>query len=496
MHVFPKFFRINMNKILFSICCLVSFSVLRAQPYADHQTFSPAGKTVTVYTTASRTNYRLTQTEKFSFHELKQPLETQPCVFIDPRQQFQTFIGIGAALTDASAETFAKLPADKQKEVLTAYFDKDKGIGYTIARTNMASCDFSSGSYAYVDEGDAELKTFSVRHDDQYKIPFIKQALSSARGDLKLYVSPWSPPAWMKDNQNVLQGGKLLPQYRQSWANHFVKFIKAYEAKGIPIWGLTVQNEPMAKQKWESCIFTAEDERDFIRDYLGPTLHKQGLADKKLIAWDHNRDLIYHRSSVLLNDTVARKFIWGIGFHWYETWTGSGMQFENLKRVNETFPDHKLIFTEGCAESFDLPMINEWRLGERYGFSLINDFNSGTVAWTDWNILLDETGGPNHVGNFCFSPVHADTKTGKLTYTNSYYYLGHFSKFIKPGARRISVSSSRDKLMATGFVNPDNSIVVVVMNASDQELQYNLWMDGAAVETKSLPHSIVTMIIE
>lgn len=467
-----------------------------AQPSQDPTEPWFANKRVTVYTTALQTDYRLTETGTVSFREFRQPLETQPCVFLDPKQKFQTYIGVGAALTDASAETFAKLPVEQQKELLTAYFDKEKGIGYTIARTNIASCDFSSGSYAYVDEGDVSLKSFNVRHDEKFKIPFIKQAFAAAGGNLKLYVSPWSPPAWMKDNNNVLQGGKLLPQFRQSWADHYVKFIQTYENKGIPVWGLTVQNEPMAKQKWESCIFTAEEERDFIRDYLGPTLWKNGLSDKKLIAWDHNRDLIFHRSSILLNDSVARKFIWGIGFHWYETWTGSGMQFENLKRVNETFPDHSLIFTEGCAESFDLGAIKEWRLGERYGLSLINDFNSGTVAWTDWNILLDEKGGPNHVGNFCFAPVHADTRTGKLVYTNSFYYLGHFSKFIQPGARRISVSSSRDKLMATGFINPDNSIVVVVMNASNDKMPYNLWIDGAAVETTSLPHSIVTMVIK
>jgi glucosylceramidase len=164
--------------------------------------------------------------------------------------------------------------------------------------------------------------------------------------------------------------------------------------------------------------------------------------------------------------------------------------------VNESFPDKSLIFTEGCVERFELPRVTEWRLGERYGTSLINDFNSGTVAWTDWNILLDETGGPNHVGNFCFAPVHADTRTGKLIYTNSYYYLGHFSKFIKPGAKRIVSSSSRAKLITTAFANPDGSIAVVVMNTSDEELTYNLWIAGNGTETKSLPHSINTLIVK
>jgi glucosylceramidase len=299
----------------------------------------------------------------------------------------------------------------------------------------------------------------------------------------------------MKDNNNMLKGGKLLPQYRQAWANYYVKFIQAYEARNIPVWGLAVQNEPMATQRWESCIFTAEDERDFIKEYLGPTLAKNGMSSKRLIAWDHNRDLMYQRASTLHNDAAAAKYIWGIGFHWYETWTGGGMQFDNLKRVAEAFPAQSLIFTEGCAESFRPERINEWVLGEKYGRSIINDLNCGTVGWTDWNILLDDKGGPNHVGNFCFAPVHADA-SGKLVYTNAYYYLGHFSKFIRPQAKRIVSSSSRDKLLTTAFVNADGKIAVVVMNTSDEKITYHLWMDGQAAEVSALPRSIVTVVVE
>lgn len=455
-----------------------------------------AQKKITVYTTASQSDLRLTQNAELSFKEFKQPLETQPCVFVDPANTFQSFIGIGAALTDASAETFAKLPKPEQQELLRAYFDKDKGIGYTLARTTIHSCDFSSGSYTYVSDNDTELKSFNVAHDEQYRIPFIKQAIQAAGGKLTMYVSPWSPPSWMKDNNSMLQGGKLKPEARQQWANYYVKFIKTYEAKGIPIWGLSVQNEPMAKQRWESCIFTAEEERDFIKQYLGPTLQKAGMSSKKLIAWDHNRDLLYQRASVILNDKEAAKYVWGIGFHWYETWTGGPMQFDNLRLVNQAFPGKNLIFTEGCKEKFHIDSVNNWSLGEKYGYSMINDFNNGTVAWTDWNILLDETGGPNHVGNFCFAPVHADTRTGKLIYTNAYYYIGHFSKFIRPGAKRIGASSSRAQLQTTAFANTDGSIVVIVMNTTDQKLPYHLWLKGNGAATESLPHSISTIVIK
>ena len=424
-----------------------------------------------------------------------QPKETQPCVFIDPSKTFQTFIGIGGALTDASAETFAMLPKEKQKEILQAYYDPKKGIGYTLARTNIHSCDFSSGSYTYVADGDKELKTFSVAHDEQYRIPFIKQAIAAAGGKLTLFASPWSPPAWMKDNNNMLHGGKLKPEYYQGWANYYAKFIKAYAKEGIPVWGLTIQNEPMATQTWESCVYTAEEERDFLKNYLGPTLKREGLSDKKIIVWDHNRDLVYQRASTLFNDPEAAKYAWGLGFHWYEDLSGGDQVYDNIKRVKESFPAKNILFTEGCNGPFNMKQINDWNWGERYGRSMINDFNNGTVGWTDWNVLLDENGGPNHVQNFCFAPVHADTKTGKIFYMNAYYYIGHFSKFIRPGAKRIISSSSRSPLMSTAFRNTDGSIAVIVMNQSDKNIPYYLWIKGKGAQVTSLPHSIATIIL-
>lgn len=462
---------------------------------AETQNFSVADKKVSVFTTAENTELRISPTETLSFKPMPQPLETQICVFVEPKRTFQTFLGIGAALTDSSAETFAKLPKDKQEEFLTAYFDKDKGIGYTLGRTNIHSCDFSSGSYTYVDEGDKDLKTFNVEHDRKYRIPFIKRAIAKAGGKLTMFASPWSPPPFMKTTGTMLKGGKLKPEFAASWANYYPKFIKAYEKEGIPIWGISVQNEPMATQKWESCIYSAEEERDFLKNHLGPTMAKQGFSDRKIIVWDHNRDLIYQRVNTIMSDPEAAKYAWGIGFHWYETWAGGEQMIDNVKLVHQSYPDKNLIFTEGCAESFNMERVKNWGLGERYGYSMINDFNSGTVGWTDWNILLDEKGGPNHVGNFCFAPVHADTKTGELIYTNSYYYIGHFSKFIKPGAKRIAAAPSRSQLISTAFQNTDGKISVVVMNKTDKEVSYFLWIDGNAAETKIPAHSIQTLVL-
>ncbi|MBS1933987.1 MAG: glycoside hydrolase family 30 protein, partial [Bacteroidetes bacterium] len=325
--------------------------------------------------------------------------------------------------------------------------------------------------------------------------PFIKDAIAAAGGKLTLFCSPWSPPAWMKTNNDMLHGGKLKPEYYQAWANYFVKFIKTYDAEGIPIWGASIQNEPMATQKWESCIYSAEDERDFLKKNLGPTLEKEGLGDKKIIVWDHNRDLLYQRASTLLEDPDAAKYVWGVGFHWYEDWSGGTQMFENVRRVKEAFPDKNLIFTEGCNDKFKFDSIKNWSLGERYGRSMINDFNNGTVGWTDWNVLLDETGGPNHVGNFCYAPIHADTKTGQLIYTNSYYYIGHFSKFIRPGAKRVAAAPSRSPFLTTAFLNEDGKLVVVVMNQTSQKIPYKLWIAGKAADITALPHSIATLVL-
>ncbi len=465
----------------------------KPNPEVQSTTYSAKGKTAQVFTTAMNTNLRLDKTGEFSFKKGKQALETQNSVFINPAKAYQTFLGIGGAITDASAEVFAKLPTDKQEELLNAYYTKD-GIAYSLLRVSIHSADFGSESFTYVSDEDPELRTFTIAHDQQYRIPMIHKALETAGGKLTTYASPWSPPPFMKSNGQMLQGGKLLPEFYQSWANYFTLFIDAYEKEGIPIWGVTIQNEPMAVQRWESCIYTAEEERDFLKNFLGPTFEAKGLGEKNIIVWDHNRDLITDRANVIFNDPEAAKYAWGIGFHWYENWAGGDPKYDNLEQVQEAFGDKNLLFTEGCNEAFDPEKYQYWPNAERYGEAMINDFNRGTVGWTDWNILLDENGGPNHVGNFCFAPIHADTKTGELIYTPSYYYIGHFSKFIVPYARRISTSSSISFLQSTTFQNPDGSMVTVVMNDTDDAMDYSLYVDLQTIQTTIPARAIQTIL--
>jgi glucosylceramidase len=445
--------------------------------------------TVDVYLTARDTGQRLARIETPPLASGSVRTEKEQRVFVDPAKTFQTVIGIGGALTDAAAETYAKLPPATQRELIRAYYDPQNGIGYTLGRTQINSCDFSSHTYTYVADGDRELKTFSIAPDEQYRIPLIKAALAEAKGQLTLFASPWSPPGWMKDTGDMLHGGKLKPEMRDAWARYFVAFVRAYQQAGIPLWGVTVQNEPMAVQKWESCIYTGEEEKNFVRDHLGPIFAKSGLGGTKIIIWDHNRTWIYPRAQVVLDDPAAAKYIWGIGYHWYME-----DAFDNVRRVKEAYPQTHLLFTEACNYPYDRAKLSDWNWGENYGRSMIADSNNGVEGWTDWNILLDEHGGPNHVGNFCYAPVHADTATGKLMYMNSYYYIGHLSKFVRPGAQRVTSSSTTDALKTTAFRNRDGSVAVIVMNETDAPKAFRLTFAKEDEPLTSPAHSIMTAV--
>jgi glucosylceramidase len=457
-------------------------------------TAAAAATTVQVWTTSPAPDQRLAHTETTTLRPGAQPPESDVSIFVRPAQRDQTMLGIGGAITDASAEVFARLSPAKQAELMTAYYDPQRGIGYTLLRTTIHSSDFSSGSYTYVDEGDAALKTFSIAHDRRWRLPMLHAAIAAAGGHLTTYASPWSAPAFMKTNGSLLQGGQLKPEYADAWARYIAAFVHAYEAEGIPLWGITVQNEPMATQRWESMIFTAEEERDFLKNHLGPVMAKEGLGDRKIIVWDHNRDLMVQRAAVIFDDPQASRYAWGLGFHWYETWAGGAPMHANVAAVHRAWPQKHLLLTEATVEGFDPARLHDWKNAERYGSQIIRDLDAGAEGWTDWNVLLDEHGGPNHVGNFCFAPVHADSRTGELVYTPSYWYLGHFSKFIRPGARRVEATSSRSSLATTAFENTDGRLAVVVMNATDQPVAYRLFVgpDEAALTIPA--HAIQTLV--
>jgi glucosylceramidase len=481
-----------MRKTLLSLCAIsLTACTVSTEKQVESVVCEP---TAAVYLSAKDSALHLAKVaENMHLSPAEQPAEPECFVYVDTMHRFQTLVGIGGAITDAVAQNFAALPEDEQQHLLNAYYDVEKGIGYSLMRTTMNSCDFGTENYDYIQEGDTSLLSFDISHDEKYRLPLIKRIMDE-KGVMPLYVSTWTPPLWMKSNREYFHGGKLLPEYAGVWAAYFVKYIQALEERNIPVWGLSVQNEPMAVQTWESCIFTAEEERDFVKNHLGPALWKNGMKDKKLIVWDHNRDLLFHRASTILNDPEAAKYVWGVGYHWYETWTGAPMNFNAVSMTKQAFPDKELIFTEGCAEAFDASKIASWELGEKYAYSMINDFNAGAAAWTDWNILLDGKGGPNHVNNFCFAPVHVVADS--LYFTSAYYAIGHFSKFIRPGAQRVACCASRANFYATAFKNTDGSLVVVVQNPQNSSIDLKLIVQTSELKFALPPHSIASFVVE
>ncbi len=410
------------------------------------------------------------------------PFET---IIINPLELGQTIIGFGGAFTEASAYNLSRIDTSKRKKAIEAYFDPIKGLGYTIGRVSIHGCDFSLGSYLYIKDYDDSLESFDISRD-QIIIDLIKDAEKIAQQPIKILGSPWTPPFWMKDNQSPIRGGKLMPQYYQTWADYFVKFINAYQTKGVDIFAVSVQNEPAAVQRWDSCIYTGEDECAFVK-VLGPTLNQAGLGDKHILIWDHNRDIMVERAQAVLNDPEAYQYVWGTAFHWYEN-----EQFLNVKKLHDLYPEKHLLFTEGCQENG--PHFGEYQVGERYGRNIINDLKNYTEGYIDWNLFLDETGGPNHVNNLCSSPIMIKIFHEELIYMPAYYYIGHFSKFIRPGAIQMS-SKGTDKLLYVSFINPNKEQVIVIQNENEQD--YNILIKRLKNEIKITvdAHSISTIII-
>jgi glucosylceramidase len=439
---------------------------------------------VAVFLTAKNSKDRLTEKEPLLF---QQQIPDAPSVLVDSSHHFQVIEGFGGAFTEAAADTFYKLSPDIRAEILKAYFDPSAGNGYTLCRTHINSCDFSLGNYAYSEvPGDVELKHFSIERDRRKIIPMIKEAARVSGRPLRLLACPWSPPAWMKTNGQMNRGGKLKPEYREAWARYYVRYVEEYAREGLSIWGITVQNEPQAVQTWESCIYSAEEERDFVSDFLGPALENSGLLDSvKLLVWDHNRDLLYERAKMVYDDPKASRYVWGAAFHWY-----MGDNFENVRLTHDAYPDKHLLFSEGCVAG--VPHADEWETGERYGRSMLQDLNHWAAGWMDWNLLLDQRGGPNHKGNYCSAPLMAEVRKGTFTYHNSYYYIGHVTRFVRPGAQRIVSASTLDDLETTAFLNANGRIAVVVMNRSEKSIIFSLKYNGLAVLANSPPRSIGT----
>jgi glucosylceramidase len=404
-----------------------------------------------------------------------------------PAVTYQTMLGMGAAFTEAAAYTWSKMSRKKKKELLDLYFG-EKGACYTYCRTHIQSCDFALGNYAYVeDETDLKLKTFQIDRDRKYLIPLIKAALKKNK-NIFLLASPWSPPPFMKTNGEMNHGGKLKKEYYERWAAMIAKYVQEYRKNGISIGGVTVQNEPLATQTWDSCIFTAEEEREYVCSYLRSALDSLGGEKIDIMIWDHNKEKLVERAAETLATKDAGEKIKGVAFHWY-----TGDHFEEVQEVHRMFPNKELVLSEGCVEYSRNSTKNPVAYAERYAHDIIGNFNAGTNAFIDWNMYLDVQGGPNHAGNFCDAPVMCDPEADTFTVQKSYYYISHFSRFIQPGAKRMLLSRYTDKIEGTGFVNPDGSRAVVLLNKTGEPQIFTFCENENTCEFELTRHSIMTV---
>ncbi len=440
---------------------------------------------ITKIETNLKRNLLLHQTKDIPFYPIHNSIENQ-IIYINSDFTFQSLLGFGGAFTESTGYALSTVNKENYDNILDDYFSKD-GLNYSLCRLPIGSSDFSLESYSYSYKKD--LSDFTIEKDKKYIIPTIKSA-QKRNTDIKFLSSPWSPPAFMKDNNSLYNGGKLLNKYKKTWVEYLIKYIKAYLFEGIKIDYMTIQNEPNASQPWESCQYTSEEEADLLKNYLFPIFKKNNISTKFLI-WDHNKDSILERTLDCFVKNGAIDFASGIAFHWY-----TGSHFQNLNMINQLFPNKLLIHTEGCTGYSNFKSKDELSNAEMYASEIIGDFNNGVNGFIDWNMVLEYNGGPNHKKNYCNSPIMINkNKTGYIK-TPSYYYIAHFSKYIKPDAKRIHLSTFTDNILATAFQNPDKSIVIVLLNKNNFNIEYNLCYNNHVFHDNLDSHAIVTLKID
>ncbi len=476
--------------------------------------FSSAQKqlSVKVYETSASGN-KLTLIKDFS------DISVASVIKILPDQTFQTITGFGGSFTESSAYLLNKLSQENRIKILEAYFG-ESGAKYSLTRTHMNSCDFSLSHYSYAPvDGDKELKQFSVDEDKADIIPMIKDAMAVSKNGFKIISSPWTAPPWMKDNKSWL-GGKLLPEYYDTWALFFSKYIDAYKAEGIDIWGFTVENEPLGNNNnWESMNFSPAEMTGFVKNYLGPKLKSDG-HNVKILGYDQNRgDELKQWVDVMYKDEASSKYYDGIAVHWYAStydWFPESLQYAHKKA-----PSKHLIQTEACIDG----IVPKWKDDQwywskeakdwgwdwapadqkylhpkyvpvfRYARDIIGCLNNWVDGWVDWNMVLDKQGGPNWFKNWCGAPILVDPDKDEVYITPLYYVMAHFSKYIRPEAKRIGFENSDKDLMVTAAQNPDGSIIAVVLNQEAEAKSFAFILGKKSTKISISANALQTIVI-
>lgn len=407
-----------------------------------------------------------------------------------PELTYEVFEGFGGAVTEAAGYVYSLMNEEQKKQVVGTYFSKDE-MNYRLVRIHMDSCDFCLDTYeAMSDPQDAGLQSFTFERTENYIIPMLEDIKRVAKDELKLMLSPWSPPAFMKTNGSRKMGGRLKPEFRQMWAEYICRYIREFKDRGYAVQRISLQNEPKAEQTWDSCLFSAQEEKEFLRDFMYPALQAHGFGDIEIFIWDHNKERLYERVRDVVDDST-RRMVAGAAFHWY-----SGDHFEAMELVRRHYPEVKMIMSESCLEYrlFDEKNIED--VTNKLCHEIIGDLNHGMCAFYDWNLLLDEKGGPNHVGNYCYAPFLYNTKTGELIPQKIQRQYYHFAHNIIPGSVRIGATKYADQIDVAAYHTPENKIVVILLNKSDEVFPVNIRMQGKAAEILLLGKTLASCIID
>ena len=498
-------------KFIFSLFKFLVISIIMA--FTLNSSKVTNGLEIEVYETSARGN-SLKKITEFSVSE------NLAVVTINPEEKFQTITGFGGSFTESSAHMLYQLSAANRKKIMDAYFS-EAGANYSLTRTHINSCDFSLKQYAFaMVDGDKKLESFSIEEDKKNNlIPMMLEAKSISSDGFKIIASPWTAPPWMKDNKKWI-GGKLLPEYKDTWALYFSKYIDAYKKEGINIWGVTVENEPLGNgNNWESMLFSPEEMTGFVQKHLGPTLAANGKADVKILGYDQNRGGLKEWVNAMYKDEQTSKYFAGTAIHWYES--TYEVFPDALQYAHKKAPAKYLIQTEACVDS-EIPHWNDdawyWKKEatdwgwdwasekdkylhpkyapvNRYATDIIGCLNNWVDGWVDWNMVLDKQGGPNWFKNWCTAPVIVDPEKDEVYFTPLYYTMAHFSKFIRPGAVKIGCSISDKELLATAVKNPDSSFALVIFNPTEQvkniSIQLNNKTKNIAISAKALQTVII-----
>ncbi|KPI93190.1 Glucosylceramidase [Papilio xuthus] len=395
---------------------------------------------------------------------------------VNPKAKYQMVEGFGGAVTDAASINWKSLPEEMQQSLIDSYYSS-KGLEYNMIRVPIGGCDFSTHAYAYNEqpENDVDLLNFNLTSEDfDFKIPMIRAINRVATAPVHIVATTWSPPIWMKTNHNISGYGRLKKEYFQTYAWYHYKFIEQYAAQGISIWAITTTNEPIdgffGLARFNTLGWSIDNMAEWIVKNLGPTIRNSKFKDVKILTCDDQRFTIPFWFNVMLRtNPKALEYIDGVGVHFY---ADKVVPASILNVVSNTHPDKFILATEACEGSFPWQTekvdLGSWKRAVTYISDILEDLYHNVVGWIDWNLCLNTRGGPNWSENYVDSPIIVDAVKNEFYKQPMFYAMGHFSKFIKRGSRRIEVNEIKPlfswSVKHVGFLTPDGTVVLVLFN--------------------------------